>query len=137
MKKISTKTMRVLSKVAEASEPFARAKIAAALVYQNEIIAIGTNKNKTHPLQNRYAKHKEAIYLHAEIDAIANALRRYDAETVARSKLYIYRCKWTSDKKPVLVQGMAKPCEGCMRAIVAFDIKQVCYTLEDEGYEWL
>jgi hypothetical protein len=24
-----------------------------------------------------------------------------------------------------------------MRAIVAFDIKQVCYTLEDEGYEWL
>jgi len=135
--KISMKIMKVLSKVAEASEPFARARIAAALVYKNEILAIGTNKNKTHPLQGRYAKHEEAIFLHAEIDAIANALRRYDADTVAKSKLYIYRCKWTHSKKPVITQGLAKPCEGCMRAIVAFDIKHVCYSLEDEGYEWL
>lgn len=135
--KISMKTMKVLSKVAEASEPFARARIASALVYKNEILSIGTNRNKTHPLQGRYAKHEEAIYLHAEIDAIANALRRYDAETVAKSKLYVYRCKWSNNNNSLITQGLAKPCEGCMRAIVAFDIKHVCYSLEDEGYEWL
>jgi deoxycytidylate deaminase len=129
--------MKVLSRVADASEPFARAKMAAALVYKNEIISIGTNKNKTHPLQGRYAKHEAAIYLHSEIDAIANAMRRYDVETVAKSKLFIYRSKWTHSKKPVLTQGMAKPCQGCMRAIAAFDIKHVCYSLEEEGYEWL
>lgn len=135
--KISMKVMKVLSRVADASEPFARAKMAAALVYKNEIISIGTNKNKTHPLQGRYAKHEAAIYLHSEIDAIANAMRRYDVETVAKSKLFIYRSKWTHSKKPVLTQGMAKPCQGCMRAIAAFDIKHVCYSLEEEGYEWL
>lgn len=135
--KISMKTMKVLSKVAEASEPFARARISSALVYKNEILSIGTNRNKTHPLQGRYAKHEEAIYLHAEIDAIANALRRYDAETVAKSKLYVYRCKLSNNNNSLITQGLAKPCEGCMRAIVAFDIKHVCYSLEDEGYEWL
>lgn len=135
--KISMKTMKVLSRVAEASEPFARARMAAALVHKNEILAIGTNKNKTHPLQGRYAKHEEAIYLHAEIDAIANALRKFDAETVSKAKLFVYRCKWTHSKKPVLTQGLAKPCSGCMRAIAAFDIKHVCYSLEDEGYDWL
>jgi hypothetical protein len=31
------------------------------------------------------------------------------------------------------VDGIAKPCEGCMRAIVDFDIKKVVYSTEEDG----
>ena len=129
--------MNALSKVAESVEPFARARLAAGLVYKNDIISIGTNKNKSHPFQKKYGTNSDAIFLHAETDAIYNAIRKYDAEIVSKSTLYVYRIKWENEKKRRLISGLAKPCVGCQRAIATFNIKNVCYSLDEEGYDYL
>ena len=132
--------LKILDKVAESIDPVSNARLAAAVVYRNDIIAIGTNRKKTHPFQRRFAKHDMAIYLHAEIDAIKNALRHISLTELAKSKLYISRMRYAdSEPKPTpdkLMHGLAKPCEGCMRAIATFDIKHVCFT-SDDGPLWL
>jgi deoxycytidylate deaminase len=129
--------MDIVSRVAEASEPFAAARVAAALVYKNEIISIGVNKNKTHPFQKKFSSNPEAIFLHAETDAIYNALRKFNTEVLSKSRLYISRMKWTDGFKLNFVQGIARPCIGCQRAIATFGIKHVCYSKEPGGYEYL
>jgi deoxycytidylate deaminase len=129
--------IKVLSKVAESLEPMSGVRVSAALVYRNEIISIGTNKRKSHPFQKKYATNEEAIFLHAETDAIYNALRRHNTDIVAKAKLYVCRMKWSNDQKETHIQGLAKPCPGCQRAIANFNIKHVCYTLDDTGLEYL
>jgi len=126
----------LLQKVAESVEPVSRARLASCLVYKNEIISIGINRAKTHPFQKRFSSHEEAIFLHSENDAIYNALKRYDLETVSKSRLYVCRVKYADESKAFMVPAMAKPCMGCQRAIAQFNIKHVCYTTE-EGLEWL
>jgi tRNA(Arg) A34 adenosine deaminase TadA len=132
--------IKILDKVAESIDPVSNARLAAAVVYRNDIIAIGTNRKKTHPFQRRFAKHDMAIYLHAEIDAIKNSMRYLSLAELAKSKLYISRVRYEdSEPKPTpdkLVHGLAKPCEGCMRAIATFDIRHVCFTTNGEP-EWL
>ena len=132
--------IKILDKVAESIDPVSGARLAAAVVYRNDIIAIGTNRKKTHPFQRRFAKHEMAVYLHAEIDAIKNALRHLSLTELSKSKLYISRMRYAdSEPKPTrdkLMRGLAKPCEGCMRAIATFDIKHVCFT-SDNGPQWL
>lgn len=109
------------------------AKIAALLVYKNtNIIAWGQNQEKTHPLQAQFAKNKEAIYLHAEIDAIRNMLRQLDPDEMRHCTLYIARAKYTDDSKKEMIFGEAKPCTGCEAAIIAFEIKRVVYTTDNQ-----
>jgi deoxycytidylate deaminase len=129
--------IKVLSKVAESIEPISGVRLAAALVYRNEIISIGTNKKKSHPFQKKFASNEDAIFLHAETDAIYNALRKYSTDVVAKAKLYVCRVKWSNDQKENHIQGLAKPCPGCQRAISTFNIKHVCYTLDEKGLEYL
>ena len=133
----TTEIMKVLSKIAETVEPVAAARLAAALVYKNEILSFGINKKKTHPFQKKYATNDCAIFLHAETDAIYNALRKHDTDIIGRSSLYICRMKWDNGKKMNFVQGIARPCEGCQRAIATFNIKQVCYSLDNQGVDYL
>jgi tRNA(Arg) A34 adenosine deaminase TadA len=127
----------ILQKVAEAVEPVARCRLAACLVYKNQIVSIGTNKNKSHPFARRFAKHEEAIYLHAETDCIRNALKHISVEELSKCSMYVLRVK-RPDKKPHnWTTGIAMPCEGCMKAIAQFDIKRVYYTIEEGKYECL
>lgn len=127
------KIWKILEKVAIATEPVARQRLAACLVYKNEIIAIGYNKRKTHPIAKRFQKHVEAIYLHAEVDAIKNALRQYDEETIAKATMYVLRVKRPDEDHRTFIRGMAKPCCGCQHAIDQFNVKKVLYTTE-EGF---
>lgn len=129
--------MKTLSKIAETVEPVSAARLAAAVVFKNEILSIGINKKKTHPFQKKYSTNDSAIFLHAETDAIYNALRKYGTNVVARSNLYICRMKWNNDKKGIFIQGLAKPCGGCQKAIATFNIKHVCYSLDIEGFDFL
>lgn len=130
------KYLNILEKVAMASEPVFRQRLAALLVYKNEVIAIGINKTKSHPFQRKYAKHDDAIYLHAEVDCIKNALRNYDEDIIAKSTMYVLRMKHPDRNPKKFMRGLSKPCEGCQRAIAAYDIKNVYYTT-DEGYDYL
>jgi len=131
----------VLEQVTEVMEPTFKARIAAAMVYKNEIIAMGINSTKTHPMQRKFAIPKysspntERIYLHAEIDCIVRSIRKVDDDTLRRSTMYVYRSKIDMDSKKT-VGAMSKPCPGCESCIRSFGISRVCYSTED-GYDWL
>lgn len=124
------KYFNFLSKVAYTVEPVRRARLAACLVYKNEIISVGYNQKKSHPFQKHFGKNEEAIFLHAETAAIVNAIKTHDLETIKKSSMYVLRLKKVG-KSPILVQGLAKPCIGCQRALAQFDISDVYYTTDE------
>jgi tRNA(Arg) A34 adenosine deaminase TadA len=128
------KYMNILSKMASAVEPVRQARIAACLVLKNEIVSFGINQMKTHPFQAMYGKNKESIFLHAETDCIKNALREISIDDLTRCTLYVCRMKYETNEKKKFVYGLAKPCPGCARAIATFDIKNVFYSLDNNGY---
>jgi deoxycytidylate deaminase len=134
--KISKNVINTLSKVAEANDEYPRARLAAAIVRNNKIVSIGINRMKSDPLQARFGKNKEAIYLHAEIHAIKNALREVSVDDLKDCVLYICRVKKPESNKPY-EWALAKPCEGCSRAIVEFGIKKVIYTTKPDICETL
>ncbi len=115
------------------------ARVVALLVYK-QIHAWGQNQDKTHPLQAQYGRHVDAIFLHAEIDALRNMLRQLDPDDLRHCTLYIARAKHASDsKRTPMIYGEAKPCcsatGGCQAAIKAFRIKRVVYTTDDQTIE--
>ena len=123
----------ILEKVAISLDPVSRARMAACLVYKNDIISIGTNKFKTHPIAKRFQKHEEALYLHAELDCIKNALRVVDVDFLSKCTMYILRVKRPDDNPKKFIHGLAKPCSGCEMGIKVFGIKSIYFTT-DNGY---
>lgn len=109
-------------------------RIAAAVVLKNDIISLGHCQKRTHPFQARYSKNPEAIYLHAETNAISNALNHLPKRELEKATLYIRRVKLPSKDSIEFVDGLAKPCPGCMRAILAFNLKKVVYSTEEDGH---
>lgn len=107
-------------------------RLMACITKRSKIISYGANEVKTHPLQHKFGKNSAAIYMHAEIAAIKNALRRIDVDELSKCTLYVCRVKYADTKGNINIPGMAKPCEGCMRAILQFGFKNVRYTT-DEG----
>ncbi len=121
-------------KHAISNEKVAGARASAILVLKNRVIAFGRNQYKTHPLQAVYGKNSDAIYLHAEIDVIRNALREINQDELKRASLYIARVKKSaSGAEGMDIWGLAHPCRGCLRAIENFNIGKVCYTTNENG----
>lgn len=129
------KYISILSKMAIAVEPVRQARIAACLVYRNEIVSFGINQMKTHPFQAQFGKNKDSIFLHAETDCIKNALREIDVDELSRCTLYICRMKYQTHEKKKFIYGLAKPCAGCERAIATFGINKVYYTINGDDNE--
>jgi tRNA(Arg) A34 adenosine deaminase TadA len=117
---------------AELTPKSGAARISAAVALGRKIISTKTNRMKTHPLQAKYGKNSDSIYLHAEIGAIAAALRVIDPDDLEKCTLYIARRKNTEDNHHVFVDGLAKPCKGCMRAIEEFNIGRIVYTTNED-----
>lgn len=104
--------------------------LCAMIVKKNQIISIGINKNKTHPLQAKFGKNKHAIFLHAEINAIINSLRHIPVDELKKCTLYVGRV--LKSKKT----GLARPCIGCQQAIFEeFQIKKVIFSSSDGPQE--
>lgn len=120
-----------LFEIAKSNEPSARVRIAAGVVHKNQLISIGTNQTKTHTFQAKFGKNEDAIYMHAEVDAIHSALKLLTLDELAQSTLYIARAKY---KGKEFVRGLSKPCSGCARAIIKFGIQKVYHTIDGEGY---
>lgn len=78
--------------------------------------------------------------MHAEIDAIKNALKHINISELSKSKLFVTRLRYEASETVIKVanlrRGLAKPCEGCMKAIATFNIKHVCFST-NEGYDFL
>lgn len=128
-----TQVLDLLAKIAEDVEPVNSSRLAAAIVYRNKVIAIGTNSRKSHPLQKKFGKTDDAIFLHAEVCAIKNALKRIDVDMLSKCSIYVARVKRPNPHSKEYVWGIAKPCNGCMGAIESFDIKEVIYTTNEDG----
>lgn len=106
--------------------------IGCVAVYQGQIIGIGCNCNKTHPIQhyyNRYRRQADNMLpkLHAEI----SCLNQIKSLTInfSKVKLYIYRIR---KDQPY---GIARPCPSCMAAIRDLGIRDLYYTTND-GYSY-
>lgn len=94
----------------------------AALIYDGKrLVGAGINSRKTHPLQSKFSKHPEAICIHAEIAAIADCRR---IEDLSGMTMFIARVGHDGEPK------LAKPCSGCQKAIIAFNLKDVIWTEE-------
>lgn len=111
---------------------YQKTHIGCAAVYQGNIIAIGCNCNKTHPVQkfyNRYRKRSGDMLpkLHAEMSCI-NSIRNLGIN-FSRVKLYIYRIR---KDRPA---GLARPCPSCMAAVRDLGIRDIYYTTND-GYAY-
>lgn len=123
------KRLELLKRLAEDHDGTAGAKVVAALDYKGNLY-FGFNSEKTHPFQKKFAKKPEAIFLHAEIDAIRNGLKYLTIDQVSKSTLYIARVKRPHHKSKDYVAGHAKPCSGCAACITKFAIKKVYYTVD-------
>ena len=130
MRKVDIRYFRKARHVAAASD-FPKIHIGCIAVYQNTIIGIGCNTNKTHPIQKFYNSFRCASdefdnsdsllpKLHAEINCI-NSIRHLDIN-FAKVKLYIYRIR---NDRPY---GISRPCKSCMAAIHDLGIKEIHYT---------
>ena len=109
---------------------FYKTRVGCVAVYQNSIIGIGCNSNKTHPRQKYYNKYRMLSNdllpkLHAEINCL-NIIRRMDVN-FSKVKLYIYRIKKDG------TFGISRPCPSCIAAIKDLGIKDIYYTTND-GY---
>ena len=120
------KIWKLLEKIAIPSVPVSRQRLAACVVYKNEIVSVGYNKLKTHPISKRFQKHEEAIFLHAEAMALNEASKCLSPQELSKAELYVLRVK--KSDCGATVWGLSKPCSGCMSAIEHFDIKKVYYT---------
>jgi tRNA(Arg) A34 adenosine deaminase TadA len=110
-------------KLARPLVPVAGARVAAILDV-NDYQFYGFNSKKTHPLMIKWGKNPKAICMHAEIDAIRNCLKRFHPDYLSRNFSTMYVARARADGS----SGLAKPCEGCRRALIAFDVKKVVWT---------
>lgn len=103
-------------------------------VYQGNIIGIGCNCNKTHPVQKQYNRYRDMHTigkmdalpkLHAEINCL-NSIRQMHVN-FTKVKLYVYRVRRDQP------YGLARPCPSCMAAIKDFGIRDIYYTTNN-GY---
>jgi tRNA(Arg) A34 adenosine deaminase TadA len=120
--------LNVARALTELNPPHGGARVAAVIVYKNGFVSRGVNMNKTHPFQARFAKNEHAITMHAEIAAIHAALKVLSLKELRQATMYIARRKLEFKGSKVFVDALARPCDGCMRAIVEFGLKRVVYT---------
>lgn len=92
-----------------------------ALAYdkRGRLLAVGRNSyHRTHRLQAEYSRRAgkpEAIYIHAELDALIRA----------RGEVYkLVVLRYTRDGKP----ACAKPCSACQLAILDYGVQIVEHT---------
>jgi len=96
-----------------------RIKVGAVIANGGSVIAVGRNQKKSHPLVSTFT-------LHAEASAIIS--RRYNSSSLENATMWIYR--ETSNGIP----AMARPCEDCLRLIIASGIRKVYYTASHPPY---
>lgn len=127
------KILKILSKLAEATNyGTIRSKHAAAIVYSGSIISFGLNQRKSHPFHYQFRNNSFSYYWHAETNSIFNALKILKEEKLKKSKLFIVRIKYNNNGD--ILFGMSKPCSGCVAAIERFQLSEVIYTLDINGY---
>lgn len=90
------------------------------------------NSYRTHPLQAKFGMNEKAVHQHCEVAVIIKAIRTIakqngthysDITDLGAFRMAVARV--LKDGSPAL----ARPCDGCVRALEAFNIKDVEWTL--------
>lgn len=105
-------------------------KLAASVLYKRMPVSVGVNSYKTDPFMLNYGRNEHAIYLHAEVSAIKNALKILHVDDLSSCILLVARVK-KSGNNTSYSSALAKPCDGCIRCISEFGIREVWYTTEN------
>ena len=107
------KFIKLLRKLASCSDHHQH-KLSCIIVNKNKVVSVGYNQIKTHPkATTRYNM------LHAEI----NALLAANCAEIRGCTAYIFReCRNGH-------LAMARPCEGCYKALYNAGIRKIIYTL--------
>lgn len=116
----NVKILHSLLEEAKRHPGVARMKLACCIMHNKRPIAIGINSYKTSPLQLKYRANPYNVYMHAEIEALARATRV--KQHLLGCSAYIVRVNKLGDP------AMAKPCEGCMSALLAFGVEEIYHT---------
>lgn len=105
-------------------------KLEARVYRKGRLICAGYNSyEKSSKLQRKYGGWKRP-FVHAELDAIREAIYHVGIEALPYCELRVERFKADGSL------GLAKPCECCQRALEAFKFRAVYYTTE-KGWERL
>jgi deoxycytidylate deaminase len=105
---------------------FYKCHTGCVVVYHKQIISVGVNQNKTHPIQKYYNQYRfdnsiGTHNIHAEIDALSK-IKYYDIDW-SKVDLYVYR-----EHKATGKLMLFKPCPSCMAYIKNLGIKNIYYT---------
>lgn len=117
--------LKYLEPVARKSPLIRHSRHVAAVTYKGKILAVGCAKYKTHPLQKKMQEeigNTERIYLHAEIDALVKVINKHGTDVLSECDLHVVRVSKGGSV------SSSKPCEGCQRAINAFNIRKVYHS---------
>ncbi len=128
---MNTEIFNETFKLAQSVEPVRGARIAAAVVRKGKVVSFGYNHKKSHPFQAKFCKNNHAVFFHAEVHAIKNALNSVNVDDLSKCDLYIVRAKRNKENKKWLT-GLSKPCSGCQKCIDLFDLNSVYYSKEGE-----
>lgn len=115
------KLFSLLFDAAQTADLIQSSRHASAIVYKKQVLAVGINSRKTHPLSCRF-NGPDKPCLHSELDAIIQVINQHGPEILKRCSLWNLRI--TKGGKI----GSSKPCVGCERAIKAFGIARVYWT---------
>jgi tRNA(Arg) A34 adenosine deaminase TadA len=111
------KLFRDATKLALTS-PYGRFKLGAIVARKRNILSMGTNRQRTHPLQKKFSYRPFLNdWLHAEIHAISLA---YTGDLID-SDIYVSRI--TQDGN----LANSRPCPGCLSALTHYGIQRMFY----------
>lgn len=121
--------LTLAQQLAEDTPKFANARLGAILTVRQHVVALGTNYNpKSHPIAKIFGKNNDAIYPHAELSCILNAVRR-DFDDWHKATLWVARVVMING---VFQTALARPCDGCWRAIEHYGIGKVVWTISPD-----
>ena len=107
---------RIALDLAAASDHGMTHSLCALVVYKNQVLSVGYNQPKTHPISTGTPQQQ----LHAEMHALLRCGSTEGTEVI------VARCKPSG--KP----GLAKPCKICEDILRRFGVRRVFYTVNCE-----
>ncbi len=137
MKEFSKRELKFfeVAKAMAATSKHHKFRVGANIVVGGQVISVGVNMEKTHPMQKRYNEYRKIDKpmhhrIHAEIDAILKVI--YQLPNLKNAKVFVYR--ETKDGK----MAMARPCPACMAALIDHGIHDIYYSTEyGYAYEYI
>lgn len=117
-----TRLNQILVDACSRSELVRSSRHAAAILYKGQIISIGNNKRKSHPIMCKFNKSSPKIFLHAEVDAIVKCINAHGLDIFPDTTLYVLRMTKSG------YVGSSEPCQICKEIIKSVGISTVFWS---------